>query len=301
MSLYKHIVVATDFSKSSGLALEEAIRLALRHQARLSLLHVIDDRVTTYSDILDLAPPELEAKIRQDAQSQIEKQLLTQPQKTVQCDVEILVGKPFAEISRFCNEEDASLLVVGQTGASFLERLLLGSTAERLLRHADAPLLLVKPDKQPGFQRILVGVDFSECSERAFAEAVRLARDEGSELHILHVAEFASLPPPATIDAFDSQTTLQVAIESRARHKLETFLNSHDLAGLSIHSHLVLGAAHQEMTRIATEKGCDLIVVGSVGRSGLSGLLLGNTAERIARSAPCSQLTIKPPRLLPAD
>lgn len=294
--IFEHIVIGYDFSESCRIALHEAVRLAQRHHAKLTLFHAIDDLLLQYNHLMTLSPPELEAAIHAEAKKDIDA-LLQKVGGSVIYEVHICSGKPYKELLAFCQKDDVSLLVIGKTGASALERILLGSTAERLLRHADVPVLLVRPDKEPGFQKILVPVDFSELSQMALKEAFALAIYEGASLEVLHIVEFGTLPLPAGVGAFEEALNLPLVMQDQAREEMARFIADFDFGDIHVHTHLTVGAPDQEITRYAEENSCDLIVMGSVGRTGLQGFLLGNTADRVSRRAQCSLLTLKPPRL----
>ncbi|MCB9641373.1 MAG: universal stress protein [Myxococcales bacterium] len=294
--LFEHIVIGYDFSESCRVALHEAVRLAQRHKAKLTLFHAIDDLLIQYNHLMTLSPPELEAAIRESAQKDIDDHIKILGGSVIY-EVHISSGKPYQSLLEFCQTQSVSLLVIGKTGASAIERVLLGSTAERLLRYADVPVLVVRPDKEPGFSNILVPVDFSELSQNSLKAAFALAINEGASIEVLHIVEFGTLPLPAGVGAFEEALNLPMVMQDQAREELERFLADFDFGDIQVNSHLSVGIPDQEITHYAEEKGCDLIVMGSVGRTGFQGFLLGNTAERVSRRATCSLLTIKPPHL----
>jgi nucleotide-binding universal stress UspA family protein len=139
-------------------------------------------------------------------------------------------------------------------------------------------------------RRILHPTDFSERSKHAFGLACALARDRGAPLLVLHVcspfviygSSVAVEVPPSHLEA------------CRARLRQ---LDPHDPRVLIEHR-LVEGDAGTEILRVARETGCDLIVMGTHGRTGLGRLLMGSVAEVVVRKAPCPVLTVKTP--LPA-
>jgi universal stress protein A len=145
MAEWKKIVCAVDFSEPSRLAMVEAVDLARRHEAELTLVHVFDAAKVAAAELgmapLDLftkATPELEGKLaawRQDAET-----ALGRPASAA-----LLIGDPAAELLRFAAERFAELVVVGTSGRGGVSRLVLGSVADRVVRQAHCPVLVVRP------------------------------------------------------------------------------------------------------------------------------------------------------------
>jgi nucleotide-binding universal stress UspA family protein len=138
-------------------------------------------------------------------------------------------------------------------------------------------------------QTILHPTDFSERSEFAFRLACSLSRDYGARLVILHVAEPPTavaaegvLMPPPTIDLEPLRERLQQ-------------LRPEDPKVVVEHC-LVQGGAAEEILQVAQERKCDLIVMGTHGRTGLGRLLMGSVAEQVVRKASCPVLTVKTPQ-----
>jgi nucleotide-binding universal stress UspA family protein len=138
---------------------------------------------------------------------------------------------------------------------------------------------------------ILCPTDFSESARHAFRLAVALARDQRARLLVLHVAT----PPPLV-----SYGELQRSLEQTGgyRHELENQLRQvHDTGSAIVAEYrVVAGDPGAEITSIAKEATCDLIVMGTHGRTGLGRLLIGSVAEQVLRRAHCPVLTIKVPQ-----
>ena len=137
-------------------------------------------------------------------------------------------------------------------------------------------------------RKILHPTDFSDYSEAAFRLACALARDYGAPLVVLHVSSPSAVAypeglfvlPPALVvpDLDDYLVRLHPASE-----------------GVDIDPRLVEGSPAHEIVRFVTEEPCDLIVMGTHGRTGLGRLLMGSVAEHVVRKAPCPVLTVKAP------
>ncbi|HEV3144517.1 MAG TPA: universal stress protein [Gemmataceae bacterium] len=133
---------------------------------------------------------------------------------------------------------------------------------------------------------ILFSTDFSECSEAAFQLASSLARDYNARLIVLHV-----YPPP--LDHSEEVARRPPDSYEESLWKNLKTIRANDLK-YDMDYQLVEGEAAQEILRIAAEKPCDLIVMGTHGRTGLERFLLGSVAEQVVRQAACPVLTTKP-------
>lgn len=138
---------------------------------------------------------------------------------------------------------------------------------------------------------IMCPVDYSESGDAAIAYAVSLAKDYGSELHLVHVYE------PATVMAdggFGSAVLPPVSAEDLQVQEEKLASVRPDSSIKSCHK-LLLGNPTDELVRYAKEAKCDLVVMGTHGRTGLGRLLMGSVAEGVLRRAPCPVLTVRQP------
>jgi nucleotide-binding universal stress UspA family protein len=136
---------------------------------------------------------------------------------------------------------------------------------------------------------ILHPTDFSRNANYAFRLACALARDYGAKLMLLYVRPLPVVPPTeiVTLPAEPAE------YHDVMREKLEG-LRAEDY-GVAVERYRLVGDEAEEIIRLAENTGCDLIVMGTHGRSGLSRLLMGSVAEMVVRKAPCPVLTVKQP------
>ena len=140
------------------------------------------------------------------------------------------------------------------------------------------------------FRRILVATDFAPSAEAAWSSARELARVHGSELLLVHV--YVELPPYAEVGAAEVQRIYE---EQRrwVQDELDRLAADARAAGLTARALLKVGPPADTITETARDEACDLIVVGTQGRSALDRLLIGSVAERVVRHAACPVLVIK--------
>jgi nucleotide-binding universal stress UspA family protein len=291
----EHIVTATDFSEASVPALSIAGAWAKARNARLSLLHAYDP--------WPLGPSMSEAAGDDLAKAETAKEVA----KAVDEELSRVVAERFGDVEvtkkaiaqpaawlavcDYASEEDADLIVVGSHGRTGIERLLIGSTAERVTRHASCPVLTVRGSvsSQDFPRHILVATDFSEASESAFEPARELATKHGSKLTVGHVYD-ASPIMFGEHPSFTDAATLDAELKDRLKALMEA-----RFAGVAGVRMALLAAPSPVMglSDYAREEQVDLLVVATHGRSGVKRVLMGSVAERIVRHAPCSVLAVR--------
>lgn len=142
--IWKRICCAVDFSEPSWIAMEQAADLAGGLRAGLTLVHVLVPAVTAPTDVLVAVPAVEEAETRRAEETLEVWRSDAETRAGVPVRARVLSGDPAGALARFVEEEGCDLLVVGTHGRTGLSRLVLGSVAERVLRRAPAPVLVVR-------------------------------------------------------------------------------------------------------------------------------------------------------------
>ena len=300
-SRFQNILVATDFLPHSEAALKQAIWLARQSKARITLAHVLPNlrqamlsaSPAAQQDMFFGEGEKFQREIREESNARMQF-LITKLSATdlgIQC--ETILGDPAIAIVHAVQKERYDLVLVGTRGQAAWERFVMGSTAKRLIRQCPAPVWAVKAGNDQPPQAIMVATDFSEVSRLAVSTGRDIAIRMGAQFHLLHVIDSQDIPEQL-IERMPSASSFREEIRITAARRLEEFVAS--LAGdvSSIHSHLSWGIANQEIARTAAHLKIDLLVLGTVGRSGIKGVLLGNTAEKVLDSCDCSILAVKP-------
>jgi nucleotide-binding universal stress UspA family protein len=191
----------------------------------------------------------------------------------------------------------ADLLALGTHGRSGFQRLVLGSIAEKVLRRASCPVLIVPPHasdavpRQPvSIQHILCPIDFSPGSTRALEYAVALAQETRARLMLLYVVELPvdvlEPPNPALIN-------YRATCFEQARAQMTKAVRAATAQGVSAANLVVEGRAYRQILQAAAEQHADLIVMGVQGRGALDMLFLGSTTNHVVRAAACPVLTLR--------
>jgi len=150
------------------------------------------------------------------------------------------------------------------------------------------------------FQKILVPVDFSPCSDEAFGVAVQAARAFGSEMIVLHVIDTSAVAAFNRLGllAVPSDATSQrKRLRHQARLKMRQLLESRSIEGMTIRRIVVEGAPFVEIAKLARQEHVDLIALGSYGgrSESMDKIFFGATAEKVVRTAGCAVLTVPLP------
>jgi nucleotide-binding universal stress UspA family protein len=292
------VLVATDFSPPADEAIRQAEAWARRRRVELSAMHVAFQFLPMHPlfpqrnqrDISDLVT--LESKLAQELSDRV-VELTERPSDEFAVDVDF--GEPYAAIVKRAEETDAGLVVVGSTGATELERVPLGSVAEKVLRYAHCSVLVARA--LPGSGVVLVASDLSDPAQPAVEAAARESRARGARLVVFHEIEpWSSLPdglgvlgplPPEP----DVRTLEQ--LRQGVKEILEGQLGRFGVQGEVRVA--TTGDPASAIARAAEEEHADLVVVANRGRTGLARLALGSVAETVVRRAHCSVLAVRAP------
>jgi len=297
------VLVATDFSEPAGAALGRALWLADNVGAEVTVAHVVEDAAgavpaTSFEAHWSVPPAEVqkaERKLRCQSEERLTAWVAPQRGPNRKLRTETLVGSPFIEIIHAVQRGGYDLVVAGTRGLSGFHRFLVGSTAERLVRKCPCPVWIVKPGHEWPMRSILVPVDYSVVSGKSLRLAALLARLADCPLTVLHSFNFsAEKPGPLPTSVGLDISGQRREVRKIAAKQLDNFLTKHLAAGTKVQPRLGIGTPWRMINALARRIDTSLIVMGSVGRSGLPGMLIGNTAEKVLRSCDRSLLTVKP-------
>jgi nucleotide-binding universal stress UspA family protein len=240
-------------------------------------------------------------QLRRDTDTQLAGAVRRFQGKQVKATGRHVLGVPSLQICAAAVESQAGLIVMGTRGKMGFEHVLLGSTAERVVVRAPCPVLTVcrsgSPTTEPpfGFQHILAPVDFSDCSLDALEYAVQVAKQFNATVTILHVLE----PVCYGLDLTLVHASEREQIRTRIEMELSALAQAIRLEGIIVHHAVRGGTPADSLLRTMSETPCDLVVMGTHGRRGLSHLVNGSVAEAVLRRAPCPVLTVKSPKFAP--
>ncbi len=290
--MFERILVAIDFSTYSAAALRQALWLARQTAVQMILAHAIPD--VSMSEYWGRHISETNQRdLSQRSDAAMRRMIVDMNAMDLDVQFEMLQGEPSVEITHAVHASGCSLVLAGTRGRGKWEQFFVGSTAKRLIRNCPSSVWIVKAEHLVPPKIILAATDFSDVSLKAVQEAHKIAQQASAEFHLLHVVDSRDVPDDV-ISRIPPGSSLQQEIHEEAVRRLDAFSDSLAIDRSQVQTHLSWGTPWQEIRRISRHQAADLIVLGTVGRSGIRGLLLGNTAEKVLDTCDCSILTVKP-------
>ena len=310
--LIARVLLATDFSRCAARALEYALAITSWWKAELHVLHVLE--------FLPGMNPEYPVnqmyldQLRKEAAHHVNDIQKRAADASLPIRTIIDLGIPSQRIEAVTAQLGADLIVMGTHGRTGLEHVLVGSTAERVIRTASCPVLTIKAGSDEPqqitvqadvakFRRLLIPIDFSASSLEALEYGVQFAKQLGSAVTILHALE------PV---AYGLDFTLGRSVEWREQKdhlqgRLEVLCALCTSNGVKAESVLKAGLPADSIREYVTLRKPDLTIMGTHGRRGISRMLSGSVAEGMLRLAPCPVVTVRTPvfgseheRIMPA-
>ena len=278
------ILVPTDRSACAERAYGSAAGLAARTGAELRVVHVSEFGHDTSGDL----SPVTWDDVAQDLRLPAGRRPLNGPVHIEEIETALPAAEALLDDAR---RHDADLIVMGTNGRRGLTRMVLGSVAAEVVRAAECPVLTVPCHDAPQDGPVLVPVDFSAGSREALRHAKALAADRGVALHVLHVVEWPSSPPPYLANLRFPHIR---EILRSARVELDAFVAATPGPDVATTVYVQAGGfVGRSIVEVARSIGASLVATATQGRTGLDRLLLGSVTESVLRAAPCPVLTVR--------
>ena len=278
--MFERILVATDFSQGAGAALDRALRMPLGSNARIDLLHVIPD----------LRPAVEEGEAITALLAEVDRAQAAAPTSSVRIAGNCVRGAPYVEIIRAARARDAELIVVGVHGKRRFRDLFVGSTASRIVRSGDLPVLLVRTAAVGPYRRALVAAALMDADAQLFQIARKVGIERPDVVHAVHVPFEAF--QAGTAGARDTlRTDYCTAASTRLKSLLDTIAPAAQCQ-MTVRT----GDARAVILEEARRSGAELLICGTHARVGIAHALLGSVAETMIAAAPCDVLVTRPTR-----
>jgi universal stress protein E len=306
MKRFQRILVAVDLASGDELVSDElvppsqesvaqAIWLAGHSGAELLFLYALDisERARQLIDQDQIRS----SNVLGHAQSVLRRLVERAKSAGVQADSRVVFGMSWVETLRQVELGEHDLVISGTRHRSRIRSMLLGSTGMKLLRKCPCPVWITQPRKHRQLSSIVAATDFSPVCDYALDLAASLVALNGAALHIVHALSLADDTTlrragmsEADISAYRNDA------QRNAQEQMQQLLAREALQGLAKKPtlHIEAGDADQVILQQIATQSADLLAMGTIARSGLSGMLMGNTAERLLPQVDCSLLAVKP-------
>ncbi|HEX7517417.1 MAG TPA: universal stress protein [Chthoniobacterales bacterium] len=299
------VLVPLDLSAASMQTLNYAIPIAERFQADLHLVYVHENGHEFSADAMSqLLHESAEMRMRVHSQGSEAQADLAGLIRAENCHV--LSGRAYQKACDFARELAADLIVLATRGHTGLARVVLGSTAERIVQFAPCPVLVTRQRGRPGKtsvgngataqfkfspRKMLVPVDFSQCSLAGLKYAAFFARVFDAKLRLFH-----TLFPrnPVVVDRISANLAggLDEARRMNAQLEMEALMQLEFLRGVQCETEIRSGYAIQEICAEIERADVDLVITSTHGQTGMKHALLGSVAEHVVRYAECPVLVV---------
>jgi nucleotide-binding universal stress UspA family protein len=285
----RRILLATDLSARCDRALDRAVALAGAWRAELFVLHVLDQPADLYASGLEQRLPSWRRPrdLAVIVEEQIRRDMLP---LTLKFRSIVEKGEPTDVILRTARTHACDLIVTGLARDETLGRFWIGGTVERLLRRSNVPLLVVRARARSHYEHIVVGTDFSDCSRHALQTALQFFPDRPLTVFHAYDAPFAGFAGDPSI--------LQRAYGELAAEVCRDFLKTANIPADRIGTLQQLvepGSPRRLIHQYVRDRGVELVVLGTHGRSALIDMFFGSTTREILTSLPCDALVVHGP------
>jgi nucleotide-binding universal stress UspA family protein len=288
--MFDKLLFPTDGSDGAAAVFDHVLDVAEAHDATVHVLNVAD---TTRESVTQVQGRIVDA-LEQAGAETVREAATRASDRGVPTVTEVLQGEPYRTIVDYAETYDVDLVIMPTHGRRGLERFLLGSTTERVVRRSEAPVLTIRPDddvtvRYP-YRRVLVPTDGSDPASAALDVGLGVADAASAAVHLLSVVDVTSL-------GVDVRADLQTAaLEESAHEIVDRAAERATAAGFEPTTAVEFGGSVTRVIRsYVTANDVDLVVVGTHGRTGFDRYVLGSVAEGLVRTAPVPVLTVRGP------
>lgn len=304
MDRFKNILVSASPGHLDARTVRAAVDLADTNRARLTVVDVVAPLPRLHRAVLGAGRvAEVESGLAALRRETL-RHLVDTTRTAVGIELTVLDGEPFIEVIRHVLAHGNDLVIVGGDEAEPGVTPELSSGVMHLLRKCPVPVWVMRPPSSPT-PRILALVDpdpgdpvRDSLNARVLELAISMARRDAAELHVGHAWELvgeAKFRSASYVGLSDDEVDQMVATVAAAhREQLQMLLEPYGVDDLGAEVHVVAGEAGAVLPALAGRIHATVVVMGTVSRTGIAGLIIGNTAETILRSVRCSVLAVKP-------
>lgn len=309
MSAFRNILVGIDLtqydadilqpSAVAAAVVQHAMWLGAKTSARMTFFTALDLNLETLPQLDRTEYHDLTTSAERTAAKVLRSLVKQAREKGIEAEDKLALGKGWLELVRQALRDRHDLVLIGTRDRRGLEWMLFGSTAVKVLRRSPCPVWVVKPSSVQDPMKILVTSGLDPAAEEGLRLAAGLAQVTPAIVHLLHVVDFPLDRHWATALPDEREKAYRCRVRDRAVKEVEAQIDRAGARSLSpsVQVHLMdeIGILPDEGILLFLEKEpIDLLVMGTIGRGGIAGVMIGNTAERLLPQLSCSLLAVKP-------
>lgn len=301
MQRFKNILFYVGENPSGSNALSETVDLVKTNEARLTLMDVVSPPRHTLHFFGDHSDEEQWlAQAAEEHRQNLRKLADELAESGVTAEVCVATGKTAVEIvyQVIRGEHD---LIVKEAAGNFPGGPALGTVAQQLIRTAPCPVWILKAGKQPSYRHVMAAIDVDDddpvhrqLNREILESSLVLAKNKSVPLHIVSSWDLwmeSSMRRRSGDEVVDQWLQQR---EATVRNAINSLLEEENLSHDDVHIHVARGVPAKVIDHLSKVHGADLLVMGTVCRTGISGFVIGNTAETLITTANYSILALKP-------
>ena len=308
MKRFKNVLLVCDFDMNQQSAVSRAVSIVRQNEAQLTLVTVVKDVAANMAmAITALTPQEIFELVVKERRDNLDVLIADIKKQGIEAESMVIEGTPFIEIIRQVLRNKHDLVILAAEGKGGIKERLFGNTSMHLMRKCPCPVWVVKPTKRAKYKKIMaavdIGSDFPSDVERKSLNPLimqlssSLAQMDSSEFHFAQVWSVYGEGHIQARGNLSEQAVADIRTQNKQHYasKLDSLQAGVDLQGLDVHRHLPRNTdVAKAIIKLAKDEDIDLLVMGTVCRTGLPGFIIGNTAEKVLSEVDCSVLTVKP-------
>jgi len=302
MKRFKNILLIADRRTWAENILNRAVTLAKNNQAHLTVVEIFKKLSNDMQTVLATRQlSDIQEAVARDRREQLNNLIKPVKEKGVSVSIKVLIGTPFLEIIRQVLRNNHDLVITTAAGEGGVKEMLFGTTTMHLMRKCPCPVWVIKSAQTARFSSILAAVDpapsdaeRNRLNIKIMELASSLTRLEKSELHVVHVWEAHDEYLYSRRVPSDMTDIVVKDLQNMHKDWLLELLKQCKVDIPENQIHLLKGEAGKVIQELAEELQVELIVMGTVARTGISGVYMGNTAEKVLHQVDCSVLAVKP-------
>lgn len=305
MDRFKNILLVCEGNHSDKTAFRQASALAAKNEARLFIVRVLEGIGFDQEYVRAKMSAQEYRKFIVDYYMQSLKPYISAAEKKeIKVKTEILVGKPFVEVIRYGIHQGCDIIIKAAEGKSRMNDQIFGSLSLHLMRKSACPVWVLRPAVGRKFDRIVAAVDLDpdnpeehKLNIKILDLASSLAAREQAKLQVVHAFTlFGEYAIRYGRKRISSRVVDEMVFEEKQKCKelLEELVRPYHKKVAGLQAHLIKGEAKESIPAFVRKNKADLLVMGTLARTGIQGFFIGNTAEDILQKVQCSVLTVKP-------
>ena len=296
MSKVRRILVAVDQFPQSKAALARALEFARAHDARLTIVHIVDERDAQSAQELGATEKRrIERQALSFARKRVEDAIRAHDPGRIELDLRVEAGSPSARVVEIAHDLGVDLVVLRAHQRRSIREQVLGSTADRIIRATSSSVLVVKRPVERAYRNVVVAVEFSDVSQTTAILSAGMC--PGVRLHLVHVTHVSLQFEQAMLRAGTSQAKMLAfrrTLATQARDRLRRLAARFTGCEHPPRTRVMEGDPARSLVRLTSSAGVDLIALGPYEHGVIRLALLGSVTQHLLREAGCDVLISRP-------